>query len=114
MTKEIVVETSNLEVGFEIVREISEFRPFSSISFHSSEKILSGIKEVKKLANWGMAKNRHKMKQAVIDILDMITCCSPEEPVNLNLSKYELKSLKALSNLIKRSLEKRKDGVVLK
>ncbi len=112
MTKALEVNKNNLEYGSIIIQEISEFRPFSSISFHSSEKILSGIKEVKKLANWGMAKNRHKMKQAVIDILDMIICCSPEEPVNLNLSKYELKSLKALSNLIKRSLEKRKDGVV--
>jgi len=114
MTKEIVIETSNLEVGFEIVKEISEFRPFSSISFHSSEKILSGIKEVNKLAIWGMAKNRHKMKDTAIKILNSILCCEPEEPVNLNLSKYEIKSIKALSNLIERSLEKRKDGVVLK
>ena len=113
MAKEIVVETSNLEVGFEIVKEISEFRPFSSISFQSSEKILSGIKEVKKLAKWGMAKNRHKMKQAIIDILDMIICCSPDEPVNLNLSKYEHKSIKALLKLIRRSLNNKKVGVIL-
>jgi hypothetical protein len=114
MTNEIAVEADKLELGFEIVKEISTFQPRSSISFQSSEEILRAIEETKDLAKWGMAKNRHKMKQAAINILNLILCCEPEEPVNLNLTKYELKSIKSLRKLIKRALEKRKDGVVLK
>jgi hypothetical protein len=60
-----------------------------------------------------MAKNQHKMKKAVINILELITRNQPEEPVNLNLCRYKLKSLKALANLMKRVLDEQKDGVVM-
>ncbi len=114
MSKTIELDEKDLELGFEIVREISEFRPYSSISFRLSEKILDAIKEVRKLAMWGMAKNRHNMKHAVDDILSSILHNSPGEPANLNLTKYERKSIKSVVNLINRVLKKRKDGVVLK
>jgi hypothetical protein len=114
MTKIIEVDANNLEYGLEIIQQISEYRPYSSISFPSSIEVITAIDEVRQLAEWGMGKNKHKMKQAVLEILESIAACSPGDPVNLNLTKYEHKSVKALSNLIKRSLEKRKDGVVLK
>jgi hypothetical protein len=111
MGKTIQVDKENLEYGLKLLRELTTFRSFSSISFHSSEEINSAIQEVKDLANWGMAKNKHKMKDAAMNILDVILVCEPEEPVNLNLSKYELKSIKAVVKLVRRSLEKQKDGV---
>ncbi len=114
MSKTIELDSADLELGFEIVKEISGFRPYSSISFQLTEKILDAIKEVRKLAMWGMAKNRHKMKRAVDTILKSILHCSPGEPVNLNLTKYERKSIRSVVKLIDRALEKRKDGVVLK
>ena len=114
MSKTIELDEKDLELGFEIVREISEFRPYSSISFRLSEKILDAIKEVRKLAMWGMAKNRHNMKHAVDDILSSILRNSPGEPANLNLTKYEQKSIKSIAKLTKRVLNKRKEGVVLK
>ena len=113
MAKSLEVDRSNLEYGFELIQEILKFRPYTSISFQSSDKIINAVQETKRLAKWGFAKNRHKMKAASINILDIILSCEPEEPVNLNLSKYELKSLKALAKLIKQSVEKQKDGLAL-
>jgi hypothetical protein len=113
MSKSIQVSQKHLSIGFMVLKEISTFRPYSSISFQSSEEIISATEEVKRLAQWGMAKNKYKMKESVINTLDLILCCEPEEPVNLNLSKYELKSVKALSKLVKRTLNHQKDGAVL-
>ena len=113
MSKNIQLSRNYLNVGFMLLKEISTFRPYSSISFQTTEEIISAAQELKRLAQWGMAKNKHKMKESVINTIDSILCCEPEEPVNLNLSKYELKSVKALSKLVKRTLDQQKDGAVL-
>ena len=113
MSKNIQVSKKHLITGFMLLIEISTFRPFSSISFQTTEEIISAAQEVKRLAKWGMAKNQHKMKESVINTLDSILGCEPDEPINLNLSKYELKSVKALSKLVKRTLDQQKDGAVL-
>jgi hypothetical protein len=113
MSKQIKVSKKDLKIGSILLKELAAFRPYSSISFQSSEEIISAAQEVKRLAQWGMAKNKHKMKESVINTMDLILCCEPEDPVNLNLSKYELKSVKALSKLVKRTLNQQKDGAVL-
>jgi hypothetical protein len=113
MSKKIQVSQKNLNLGYMLLKEISTFRPYSSISFQSSDEIINAVQDIRRLADWGMAKNKHKMKESVINTLDSILYCEPEEPVNLNLSKYELKSLKALSKLVKRTLDQQKDDVVL-
>jgi hypothetical protein len=113
MPKHIQLNLNDLKFGAMLLKEIAAFKPYSSISFQSSEEIISAAQEVKRLAQWGMAKNKHKMKESVINTMDLILCCEPEEPINLNLSKYELKSVKALSKLVKRTLNQQKDGAVL-
>lgn len=114
MTKALKVNEGYLEYGLMIIQQISGFRPYSSISFPSSLAVVNAINEVGKLAEWGMGKNMHKMKEAVLEIAESIITCSPGEPVNLNLTIYELKALKAVVNLIKRSINQQKNGVLHK
>ena len=95
------------------MKEILTFRPFSSISFQSTGEIVSAAQEVKRLTEWGMAKNKHKMKESAVNTMDTILYVEPDDPVNFNLSKYELKSIKAVSKLVKRTLDQLEDGVVL-
>lgn len=113
MSKTLEVNAEDLEYGLEIVREISRFQPYSSISFELSDRIISAIEQTIQLTDWGMAKNKHKMKETAAEILDTIVDGSPGEPVNLNLTKYERKSIRAVVKLVKRVLENKKDGVVL-
>jgi hypothetical protein len=113
MANTIELNLDDLKLGSKLLKEITTFRPYSSISFQSSEEILSAAQEVKRLAKWGMAKNKHKMKASVIHTLDSILGSEPDEPVNLNLSKYELKSVRVLFKLVKRTLNQKKDGAVL-
>jgi len=105
MTKIIEVDPNNLEYGLEIIQQISEYRPYSSISFPSSIEIINAIDEIMQLAERGMGKNKHKMKQAVLEILESIAACSPGDPVNLNLTKYEHESVKALIKITERSVK---------
>ncbi len=113
MTKSIEVNKKDLEYGLGVIQEISSFRPYSSISFQLSEKVISAVSETKQLAKWGMGKNRSKMKRTVSKILGSITNCSPGDPVNLNLTEYEHKSIMALENVLRRALDNNKDGVAL-
>ena len=111
MTKEFKVDGTVLNTGLEVMQGIAGFQPYSSISFQVTEKILNAITEAGKLVDWGMAKNKHKMKETALDILDDIQEAQPGEPVNLNLDDYELKSIAAAADLIERTLEDQKDGV---
>ena len=61
-----------------------------------------------------MGKNKHKMKQAVLEILESVAACSSGDPVNLNLTNYEHKSVKALVKIIERSLKIQKNGILYK
>lgn len=113
VAKNIQIDGSALTTGLEVVQEISEFQPFSSISFLATEIILDAVEETSKLVNWGMAKNKHKMKAAALEIMEHIAEAEPGEPVNLNLDEYQLESMAAAADLIERALGEKKDGVAL-
>lgn len=114
MRKVLEIDVKNLEYGLEIIRHITEFKPYSSYSFQLSPKGFGSVGEVRKLAEWGMGKNMLKMKESALEILGSILTCSPEERVNLNLTEFESKSLGAVEELIERSLKKQKDGLLRK
>jgi hypothetical protein len=111
MAKIIQVDGDRLTLGLAIMQGIAEFQPYSSISFPSSEKVLTAVDEVSELVNWGMAKNKQKMKETTLEILDHISEVDPGEPVNLNLDDYELKSIAAAADLIERTLDEKKEGI---
>ena len=113
MAKNIQINGSALTTGLQVVQEISEFQPFSSISFLATENILDAVEETSRLVDWGMAKNKHKMKAAALEIMEHIVGAEPGEPVNLNLDEYQLDSMAAAADLIERTLDDRKDGVAL-
>ncbi len=112
MGKKLEISVGDLEYGLEITQQISTFTPYTSYSFQLSVKGFDAVREVRKLAAWGMGKNMLKMKDAALEILDSILTYSQDERVNMNLTEYECKSLAAVVALIERSLKKQKDGVL--
>jgi hypothetical protein len=111
VAKQTQFSQEKLELGYEVLKEIASFRPYTSISFQASEKIMAAMEESSRLAEEGMAKNKHKMKKTVRNILESIATVEPGEPVNLNLTKYERKSVKTLAKLTRRVLKDQKDGI---
>ncbi len=114
MSKELEINVENLDFGFGIFKQISQFRPHSSYSFRLDAHSFNAFQEVRQLVNWGMGANMPKMKAAALEILDLILLSSPGEPVNLNFTEHECKSMNAVMDLIGRSLDKHKDGVLRK
>jgi hypothetical protein len=113
VAKDLVVDGTFLNTGLEVMQGIAGFQPYSSISFLATEPILDAVKEASELVDWGMAKNKQKMKETALEIMEHISEIEPGEPVNLNLDDYQLKSIAAAADLIERTLDERKDGVEL-
>lgn len=113
MAKNLRVDGTALTTSLEVIQGIADFQPFSSISFLATENILEAVEEATRLVDWGMAKNKHKMKATALDIMEIIIESDPGDPVNLNLDEYELNSMAAAADLIERTLDDRKDGVSL-
>lgn len=78
-----------------------------------TDQILSAVREGRRLTDWGMAKNKSKMKATALEIMDQIVEIPPGDPVNLNLDDYQLKSLAEVGSLHEAALEDKKDGLKL-
>lgn len=113
MTAHIELDGQALNLGLELIQRIARFQPFSSISFMATERVLTAVEESSRLVDWGMAKNKHKMKATAVEIMEQITEADPGDPINLNLDGYELDSMAAAADLIERTLDNRVDGVLL-
>lgn len=113
MGSQLQVDETLIKTGLGVFNELANFQPFSSISFIMTDQILSSLKEGRRLAKWGIAKNKHKMKEAALEIIDEILLVYPGDPVNLNLDEYQLKSLAEVADLHGAALENKKDGLEL-
>jgi hypothetical protein len=107
------VDETLIQTGLSIFNQMSNFQPYSSISFIMTDQIHSAIQEASRLTDWGMAKNKTKMKATALEIMDQMLTVSPGDPVNLNLDEYQLKSLAEVGSLHDAALENKKDGLKL-
>ena len=87
-------------------------KPVSSFSFTLNTDGLSSVSEVLRLVNWGIGKNKPKLKGAALDVLSPLVESEPGVPNNVNLTEYEIKSMEEVLALIDRALSRHKDGVV--
>ena len=107
------VEESLIRTGFEIFDQIAAFQPFSSISFLKTDRIQESIRETQRLVDWGMAKNKPKMKEAALMVIDQMMSVARGDHINMNLDDYQLKSLAEVSSLLERALENKITGLEL-
>jgi hypothetical protein len=107
------VDETLIKTSRRIFNKLSDFQPYSSISFIMTDQILSAVQEGRRLTDWGMAKNKTKLKDAALEIIDEMSLVSPGDPVNLNLDDYQLKSMAEVSSIHAAALENKKDGLKL-
>ncbi len=113
MGTNLQVDETLIRTSMGIFTQLADFQPHSSISFLMTEQILSAVQEGRRLTAWGIAKNKTKLKEAALKIIDQIVLISPGDPVNLNLDEYQLKSMIEVASLHARVLENKKDGLQL-
>jgi hypothetical protein len=87
-------------------------KPLSSLSFTLSTDGLEAVNEVQRLIDWGIGKNKSKIKDAALSVISPLAESDPGLPNNVNLTEFDIKSMEEVLALIERSLSKHKDGVL--
>lgn len=108
----IELKIDKIEIAQQIVGTLAGIRPLNSLSFTLSENGVDAVIETVKLVEWGIGKNKSKIRKAALDILKPLAESEPAKPVNVNFTEPEVKSIGEVLELIERALEKHKDGVL--
>ena len=111
-TDRIEIKIEDLQTAQKIVNTVIAIKPLTSFSFTLKGEGLTALKETLRLIEWGIGKNKLKLKEAAIDVLSPLVDVDQGLPVNVNLTEYEIKAMEEVSALIERSISKYKDGVV--
>jgi hypothetical protein len=108
----IEINVVDLGTAVEIIENLAGLKPLTSFSFSLNEEGVSAVNEVLRLVEWGIGKNKPKLKEAALEVL--LPLVEPESgtPLNVNLNEYEVKSMEEVLALIERALDKHKDGVL--
>jgi hypothetical protein len=104
-TDRIEIKIEDLQTAQEIVGRIAKIKPLTSFSFTLKGEGLTAIKETLRLVEWGIGKNKPKLKEAALDVLSPLIDADQGLPINVNLTEFEML-------LIERSISKHKDGSV--
>jgi hypothetical protein len=109
---QIEINIESIQTAQKIIEAFASLKPVSSFSFTLNTDGLSSVIEVIRLVNWGIGKNKPKLKDAALDVLSPLAESEPRMPNNVNLTEYEIKSMEEVLVLIDRALSRHKDGVV--
>lgn len=66
------------------------------------------------MADWGIGGNKPKLKEAALECLAHMGEAEAGEPVNVNFTEYELKSMAEVLSVIDRALERQEEGILKK
>jgi len=114
MVKQLEINEESLSIGLEIVQSLTELKPHTSLSFMLSEEGVSAVNEVLALTEWGIGKNAHKLKKSALAVFNSILEHPNGAPVNINLTRFDIKAMKKVRKLIKKSLNNHKNGILTK
>lgn len=107
---EILVEDA--ETAREIVETIANIKPETSLSFTLSSEGLRAVMASLQLIDWGIGKNKPKLKAAALEVITPLADAEPGLPNNVNLTEFELKAMEEVLAVLERALSKEKDGVI--
>ena len=108
----IEINNKDLQTAQDIVGAITNIKPLTSLSFTLNAEGVTAINETLRLVEWGIGKNKPKLKETALDVLSPLGEADQGMPLNVNLTEYEIKALEEVLALIERSISKHKDGAV--
>jgi hypothetical protein len=111
-TDRLEIDIEDIQTAQEIVGNIANLKPLTSLSFTLSAEGSSAVKEILRLIEWGIGKNKPKLKQAALDVFSPLLDSDPGVPNNINLTEFEIKATEEVLAVIERALSKYKDGMV--
>lgn len=111
-SEQIEIMVEDIQTAQEIVENIAKIKPLTSFSFTLSSEGQKAVNITLQLIEWGIGKNKAKLKQAALDVVSPLSGTEPGEPNNINLTEFEIKAMEAILGVIERALSKQKDGVL--
>lgn len=108
--QKVNIDIEIVELAKQIMDQLSRVRPEHSLSFVLNEDGKAAIGESIKIAEWGIGGNKPKIKATALEILNAIDEVSVGEPVNINLTEYEIKSMGEVLEVLTKALEVQEDG----
>ena len=104
MDEYLVFDSEDLELARTIFEGFVNFRPEHSVSFILTPEGADVMGDVMKLIEWGIGKNKSKLKDTAIMLLEPILEIEAGEAVNFNLVEYEIKSLREVLSVIEKAI----------
>ena len=108
----VQIEVESVELAKQIMDQLSQVRPEQSLSFVLNDDGVAAIGESIKIAEWGIGGNKPKLKATALEILNSINEVAAGEPVNINLTEYEVKSMEEVLEVLTKALEVHEEGVL--
>ena len=109
---QLKIDIESVKLAKQIMDQLSQVRPEHSLSFVLNDDGVAAIDESIKIAEWGIGGNKPKLKATALEILNTIGEVSAGEPVNINLTEYEVKSMGEVLEVITKALEVNEDGTL--
>jgi hypothetical protein len=110
--KNIEIDVERIHQSREIVGNLVELKPFTSFSFVLNSDGYAAVEEVISLAEWGIGRNKARIKEAALRVLNRLIAHPAGTPLNVNLTEKEADSLEEVLAQIDRALEHHKEGVL--
>ena len=109
---QVRIDIEAVELAKQIMDQLSQVRPEHSLSFVLNEEGSAAIEESIKIAEWGIGGNKPKLKATALEILNEIAEVSAGEPVNINFTEYEIKSMGEVLEVLTKALDVHEDGIL--
>ena len=112
--KNIEIDVDRLNQSREIVENLIELKPYTSLSFVLNDDGFAAIEETISLAEWGIGRNKTRIKEAALRVLNRLVAHPAGSPLNVNLTEKESESMDEVLWQIDRALEQHREGVLTK
>jgi hypothetical protein len=110
--KNIEIDVERIHQSREIIESLVELRPYRSFSFVLNDEGFAAIEETISLAEWGIGRNKSRIKEAALRVLNRLVAHPSGTPLNVNLTKKESESMDEVLWQIDRALEQHKEGLL--
>ena len=110
--KNIEIEVEKIQQSREIIENLAELRPYTSFSFVLNDEGYAAMEQTISLAEWGIGRNKARIKEAALQVLNRLVAHPAGTPLNVNLTEKEAESLDEVLWQIDRALEQHKEGVL--
>ena len=109
---DVTINPERLELAEEIFQTLAELRPEKSLSFTLSAEGAEAVQDALLTTEWGIGGNKPKLKEAALEVLGAINEVPQGQPVNVNLTEYEIKAMGEVVDAVKKAADSHQEGVL--